>query len=286
MFPDCFFEYYQSQYQKIKKNYILSIKYFDVEGIHDLRVEIKRLRAFFNLVEWINPNFQAKQDFKKIRKLFKAAGRIRDVHVQQALARRWIDKLNLDLSEYYNFLKQKEMEARPEFSVSCKKFDLSIFKTNGNRISKLIKILPGEYAQSKTEEQFRGLIDELIKFKNKENLMEEDYHQIRILSKAARYTLEILQRCFSKSRTLDELNEKLREVHQALGKWHDDDVGLQSLGSFMKDYAKQPFFNVNSYDEFSKKLLVEKESLLVTFEEKWNNFLGVLDIYDYAVKNS
>ena len=53
MIFDCFGQYYKSQEQKIRQNFLLAVSNFDVESIHDLRVEIKRLRAFFHLIGYI-----------------------------------------------------------------------------------------------------------------------------------------------------------------------------------------------------------------------------------------
>ena len=280
MLPECFCEYYDSQYEKIKKNYFLSIETFEIEGVHDLRVEIKRLRAFFDLIEWINPYFKSKKKFKEIRKLFKAAGKIRDIHVQQELTRKRISLLNLDLSEYYNLLKQKELAARKGFSNFCKKFDVRVFEAKREEIRKYLEIIDLDYIKFKTEQRFNRLIDDLIDFKNKEILAEKDFHTIRILSKETRYTLEILQKCFPTKEYFNDLNEKIRAIHQALGKWHDNDVGLQFLEGMMKNDTVQTFFNKKSYVEFSKGLGEENDALLNTFEEKWNDFLKLLQSHN------
>ena len=93
MIFDCLGEYYKSQEQKIRQNFHLAVSTFDVESIHELRVEIKRLRAFFHLIGHINPVFHPEQDLQKILGLFKSAGKIRDIHVQQNMARENISPL-------------------------------------------------------------------------------------------------------------------------------------------------------------------------------------------------
>ena len=129
MILECFEDYYRSQQEKIERNYDLAVKFHDEDGIHDMRVEIKRLRAFFHLIQGVNPNFRTKPNLKKIQKLFKSAGTVRDIHVQLELVRKWMTKPDLELSEYYNFLKQKEVEVRQTFQASNKKFDFGILKS-------------------------------------------------------------------------------------------------------------------------------------------------------------
>jgi CHAD domain-containing protein len=277
MYPECLWTYYGNLQRIIEENYNLALKYTDEDGIHDMRVGIKRLRAYFNLIEWVNPVFQAKETLKPIRRLFKAAGNIRDIHVQQGLVRKWMSELNLEMSEYYNFLKQKEMEERKRFVPTAKKFDLGIFLKNWSVIKNSLAFISTEYIQYKSEERFGKQIEELIKFKDKENFIEDDYHAIRIQSKETRYTLEILQTCFSPKDNWTTLNEALRKVHQALGRWHDDDVALQYLDSFLLMYSGKRFYNRSSYVKYKRNLSNDKVKQLKEFEQRWAEFLAVMN---------
>lgn len=277
MYPESLWTYYGNLQRIVEENYNLAVRFADVEGVHDMRVGIKRLRAYFNLIEWINPVFQAKQNLKPIRRLFKAAGKIRDIHVQQELMMRWATELNLEMSEYYNFLKQKETEERKRFTdFAKKKFDLKVFQSNWTLIQNVLSFISTEYIQYKSEERFNAQIEGLIKFKEKENFVEDDYHAIRILSKETRYTLEVLQACFPPKNIWTQLNETLRKVHQALGRWHDDDVSLLVLDGFLLSYAGKSFFDRNSYVKFKKSLADDKLKQMAEFEQRWMDFLAVM----------
>ncbi|HUU52291.1 MAG TPA: CHAD domain-containing protein [Candidatus Heimdallarchaeota archaeon] len=277
MYPECLWTYYGNLQRIVEENYNLAVRFADVEGVHDMRVGIKRLRAYFNLIEWINPVFQAKQNLKPIRRLFKAAGKVRDIHVHQELLRRWATELDLEMSEYYNFLKQKETEERKRFAdFAKKKIDLKVFQSNWILIQNVLAFISTEYIQYKSEERFKTQIEELIKFKEKENLGEEDYHSIRIHSKETRYTLEVLQTCFPPKSLWEKLNETLRKVHQALGRWHDNDVSLLFLDGFLLSYTDRSFFDRNSYVKFKKGLADDKVRQMAEFEQSWMDFLAVM----------
>jgi CHAD domain-containing protein len=277
MYPECLWMYYGNLQRIVEENYNLAVRFADVEGVHDMRVGIKRLRAYFNLIEWINPVFQAKQNLKPIRRLFKASGKVRDIHVQQELVRRWASELDLEMSEYYNFLKQKETEERKRFAdFAKKKFDLKVFQSNWTLIQNVLSFISTEYIQFKSEERFNAQIKELVKFKEKENFIEDDYHAIRILSKEMRYTVEVLQTCFPPKNIWTQLNETLRKVHQALGRWHDDDVSLLFLDGFLLSYAGKSFFDRNSYIKYKKSLADDKVKQLAEFEQRWLDFLAVM----------
>lgn len=277
MIPKSFQEYYQGQTAEIVRHYNLAKKFFDVWAIHEMRVNIKRLRAFFYLVEWINPDFQAKKNFLKIRKIFKSAGKIRDIHMQQELTMGWIKKSKLEVSEYYNYLKQQELKQHPQFSTVCKKFKINEFDKNWIKIQDSLNILPENFIQFKTEERFYHLIDKLIEFKNKTSFTLEDYHNIRILAKETRYALEIFQTFFAETKHFEELNLKIRDLHRALGKWHDSEVGLLSLNDFIENFSEQLFFNRTSYNKFIENLEQGKKEWISTFEKRWKEFIDFLD---------
>jgi len=274
--PECFWDYYKGQQQRIKRDYGRALQHFEIEGVHDLRVDIKRLRAYFNLIEAINPVFQAKPNFKRIRGLFKSAGPLRDVQVQQQVVLKWSQESELELSEYYNYLKQKEFTARKDFYRTSRKFDFKVFSATWTKIRHSMMYISHDYVQFKAEGRLNDLVAEVISFKNNQDFVEEDYHPIRILSKEARYTLEIIQNCYPTQSHWEELNVSLRSLHQALGKWHDADIALLFLDGFMLEYKQPSFFNKDSYMFYFKGLQKQKKDMLEQFETNWGRFIGLI----------
>lgn len=273
MYLYCLFEIYSQRQKAIKTLFAQALEFFDEESIHDLRVEIKRLRALFNVIEWINPAFQAKQEMSEIRRLFKAAGAIRDNHVQQELVSRWIRRRNYELSEYLNELKRAEKANRPGFVKKSRRFDPALFTEKWRNIRTALASSPPGHIGMKAEERFRFITDSLIAFKNKSDFLEKDCHQIRILSKEARYTLEIIRKCFPREHSMQDLDDSLRRIHQALGKWHDDDVVINSLDTFLLDYEGEALFRRGDYFKLIQGVEKEKQKLLRDFEKAWPAFL-------------
>ena len=62
-------------------------------------------------------------------------------------------------------------------------------------------------------------------------------------------------------------------MHQALGKWHDDDVALASLDTFLLDYEGEALFRRGDYFKLIQGLEREKQKLLRDFELAWQAFL-------------
>ncbi len=277
MFQNLLLQHYLSRYNKIKNNYLIAVKDSDPEGFHDMRVEIKQMRAFFNLIEYLNPEFNSKKNFKVFRRLFKAAGIVRDVHVQQDQTKEFEKKLNREFPGYNSFLKQRETDTIMQFSEFSSKFDIDSLAKRKKMIAKATNDIPINSAESKAANRFNDLIDKLFELKNNEDSGEEKYHQIRILLKETRYTLEILLECFPDLDLRIELNEELRGLHRILGKWHDDDIGIEFLQMFKTADKNEQVIDTNTFNEVLNKLKEEKKYLLTQFENKWNDFVVLLN---------
>jgi CHAD domain-containing protein len=274
--PSCFTDYYQGRAGLLRKHYRNSYQYFSVDSIHDLRVELKRLRAFFRLVESINPGFESKPGFRRLRRLFKAAGGVRDPQVQLELVRKRSKKLELNLSEYWNQLKYVETSARKKYDKFCRKFDIGAVAEGFGEISGYLALLPPDYVITRAESALSRRLDELVELRNSEPLKEYDLHLIRILTKEARYILEVLRLCYPDQSLYDQLDSSLRSVHQVLGRWHDADVGLEFVDSFLKTQGQETITSRESYERFQQSLRLDAEENLDAFAEHWASLVDQL----------
>jgi len=268
---DCIKKYYDKNLSRVTKYYGTSLDEFTVDSIHDLRVSIKRLRALNRMVKWIEPEWNQKKSFKPIRSLFKRAGKARDIHVQQELVRDYTAKLDLNLSEYYNSLKQKELKAKKKYLKFAEKFDLIVLEKNWNDLAETLKEYTPESLTDNIRKCLGDNLEQLISYKNKAGLEQDDYHKIRILSKESRYILEVLQICVPET-DFKELDIKIRDLHRALGKWHDCQVGIDFLKDFLGECKSADFFDPESYAKLEDTLKSEMKSHMIEFEEKWQKF--------------
>lgn len=284
MFQECFLTYYTTRTRNIDQHFLAARESFDPEAIHDLRVEIKQLRSFFNLLEWIAPEFQAKKQLRSIRKLFKSAAKLRDAHVQQELTRGWSQDIGTFLSEYYNTLKEKEFPARKRFFQYASDFDLQgEIEANARLISDTLNPLSDKDAASKMRKRVESLLQQIIEYGTYDRLKEEYLHKLRILSKETRYTLQVTTQCFPELGYSNKLDKQLRSLHQVLGKWHDTEIAIQHIEEFLEEFqpllADAPsamFPGKGVYEELCKSLGEEKIDLLDLFEKRWDEFMQFL----------
>jgi len=76
-----------------------TIAHFGEEDLHQLRVEIKKMRALFSLLEGAIPGgFKKKKYEKPLQKLFRPGGKLRETHMNKVL----VEAYNLKDPDNYN----------------------------------------------------------------------------------------------------------------------------------------------------------------------------------------
>ena len=233
-------------------------------AIHEMRVGLKRLRTFFNLVGSIDPSFQAEGAFVPARKLFRAAGELRNLHILEARTREATAAASLELSEYYNWLKERERGEVRRFRRACRKFDEGFFGSAWKDMDPILEGPARTRAVKRAEDRLLALIRE-IKAEHSERSNVRQLHFLRTRAKEARYVLEILQECGLTADEGTRLNERLRDLHQSLGRWHDEEIALASLREFRKNRTPGPLASFRSYIEFSRLAKERKAESLAAF---------------------
>jgi CHAD domain-containing protein len=269
-----FKNYYIERESGVTGHFMSASENGNENAIHELRVEIKKIRAFLDLIKGITPYFDLKKTYQPIKSLFKAAAPIRDAQVLQTMTREYISEVGLDvnLSEYFNILKQKEMSGRKEFLKFSKKFDMSVFRKTLYAVEKALAVLT-KSDEDKIRTYSKGYLQSLFNIlddlKNKSVLEEKDFHYIRILCKKTRYTLEILSDLFSPE-SFELMNNSLKLVHQPLGQWHDTDAAIALINAVLSDdylseqlieseQSIKPLFSESSYNDMLQSFKVRKQ---------------------------
>lgn len=270
MFREEFLAYYTAQCAHVQRHFASAVTYYDPEGIHEMRVGLKQLRAFFKLIEALTPMFQAKQHLRPLRRLFKAAAELRDMHVQQELARQWMRSYQLDLSAYYNTLKQRELIARRGFTRFARHFDLEqVCEENAQLIEQTLNTLSAEEVNVRLRQRLAHLLRDILAFGQTNQLRREDLHPLRILTKEARYTGQIAGRCLPEAGKNTELDQHLRGLHQTLGAWHDTEIAIAHLHEFQQEFPAGEACQI-----IGDHLAAEKTILLQTIDERWQAFVA------------
>ncbi len=242
---------------------------FDVEDIHDLRVEVKRLRALLGVVKACSSRFRTRKPSRPFRRLFKAAAGLREAQVESGLVRSWAASSAHRLDEYRNVLKRDELKGRTAFAAEARRFRRGFAPGAGRAIDGAVEGRTGGELERLTEKRLAALSGRLLKLK-RPRPAKGDLHRIRVQAKKTRYTLEILRECCRpKDPGLDRLDRALRAVHQALGRWHDLELASASLRGFLAHRLEGPLSDPGAYEAYGRFLDSEREKRLAEFEKAW-----------------
>ena len=87
--------------KKVRKNITALLKkspvIFKDEDYHKLRVEIKKLKALAGFIQFSNKHFSQKKTLKPFLKVYKQAGKIRELQLEDA----FLKKNNVQFIEHY-----------------------------------------------------------------------------------------------------------------------------------------------------------------------------------------
>jgi CHAD domain-containing protein len=241
--------YFDARLASLRKNLRAAQRHYDIEGIHELRVDTKRLRALFHLVKALDADFTAGYARTGLKGVYKAAGVLRDIHVQQARLRK--ARQYLQLSEYYNALTAAELSARPGFGKAAQTFSVSALQKAKSRMSRPLAKKPAIDAVAPGIEQS---LSELNALARKRHPSVSTLHEIRKSAKELHYLLEVWRDAHGSPAAVDRAIRTLKEIHQALGRWRDTKLLRRSLRSFLTPERARQVRNRAAYRKYLKEL--------------------------------
>jgi CHAD domain-containing protein len=213
--------YYHEHKAVFNEKYNEVLEGFNADAIHKMRTSTKRLRALFQLLRVLSENeFNSKKQLKKVRTLFKFVGIIREIQIEQMLVWTYEEKLGLQFTEYMEYLLQREYREVALFHKHLPALrdrdellkDHKIEKTIENfKVEKLVP-LAEKYLQAKVE-----ALTEIIAQPPDNGRI----HTVRTLLKQIYYLHDILAGILGKEKLLSIDRERLREIEQYFGTWHD-----------------------------------------------------------------
>jgi len=225
-------DYYRRIDRLFSRNYIATFRQFDIDVIHKLRISIKKQRAFLNLFSTLTETINAKKAYRPIRQVFRKAGAIRDLQVQQKLLRHYEKKFLLDLSEHTDRLSTDEQTAKKIFFTLKKQGYFAVLKKHSDQLLRSIRSLELDQLNKRIKQYFHQLFEEIFQLIDLPNKEVEQLHQLRKLLKELNYNLLLIND--SKGVVIaNKSNLKdLDALQELLGDWHDVEVAFLQLDSF------------------------------------------------------
>lgn len=196
---------------------------YEKEDYHELRVEIKKIKAFLKLAKYAT-DIDDKKFFGPYAEIFKNAGLVRDAQMAEALLRK--ERPLKWLQQYCGELKTEADLHEKDFYLGVRGKIKEDLAKNRKRAIPFIKKIEKDKAKKflrKEERKINSILGE-------KNISIEDAHQLRKKLKRMGYVAGLMK---GKKRAVGEIEK----VHEALGSWHDQ---CELAGRLRRDAAKQP----------------------------------------------
>lgn len=126
--------------KELKKHYKKSLKDFDVEALHQLRVTYKKLRAFLRMISCREEGGSEITIAKKIKKAYRVAGHIRDMQLQQQRIVQIAGQFSFQPKAYTCLLEKEINRQKPTLSTIISPEIIN------NHKKKIYLLLPGKFS--------------------------------------------------------------------------------------------------------------------------------------------
>jgi CHAD domain-containing protein len=222
-------------------------KKVSVDDFHELRVEIKKIRAALALLNFSAKGFKRKRTEKGFDKIFKQAGAVRELQLEEQTIKDL--HLNTTLKTYATGLRKDRKKEKDKFFKLANKKNIAALNDTYEEVKPFFKEITPQKAQQFLDME-RNKIDRLIQA---QQFAPKQLHQLRKKFKELNYVLKI----FAADNQQAEKTEKLQDI---LGEWHDKTIVVRHLHKALQS-AKLPRPEMSRLDTLRNNLATEKEKL-------------------------
>lgn len=231
-----------------------ALNWKDPEGVHDMRVLSRRLRSSIN--DFRPYLRKASLPRPKLRTIAARLGEVRDIDVAlialQQLRSKAKGPAANGIKALAAELRMRRQAARTTLTAALQEQAIEDFRKQFLTKLRAMQIVvptepsPETYA-SPLAVSFRSLGSDIISARLKDFVSHSSclympdqikkLHELRILAKRLRYSMELFALCWGKE--LELMAKEVAEMQTSLGELHDGDVWIQYLGARLKRSARK-----------------------------------------------
>ena len=196
--------------------------------IHSLRVTMKRLRAFYQLLDEIDPHFAGKMAVKKIKPLFTEAGKLRDLQIQQSLVLSHEEKLLIEhkTSEQLQRAVQLQLGIFQQFLLE---YSMAGVREGSQHARSHLQHINLRTLRRGLRNYFKATFKELSVLSREGLSSKKGLHELRKTVKKLHYNLVIIDQAIPKRNLSPQLLHPLENLQNQLGKWHDYRLAIDEM---------------------------------------------------------
>jgi CHAD domain-containing protein len=210
-------DYIRRRWASLLNHFERFAKRTDADHMHEIRVELKKLRALIFLQEESGNSIEKKEK-ALLKKLFRAAGKVREAQVTSQLVR------NVKLNAKPVISAEREKVARyAKAFVKLMQSETDAIVLLNTRMWKKIKAVP----RKKVEAIQRELMNDIRKA-FKPALKPGKLHDSRKLIKKYVYS-DSLKKKEGPEKELSAVTNRLKRLEAEIGKWHDIEATVEII---------------------------------------------------------
>jgi len=228
-------EYYVHQLRNINHYLELCMSFAEAELVHELRLSIKKLRAFHKLAEQVFPNEISGHIIKnRVLKLYRTAGQLRDTQVQIHLLNSFEEQTGIEYHEFRKWLLRREKKRILRFGRNPKHMlPHATAPITPEKIGNWLALASDETILNGASQVMTGLYKKATELTSG-TMNDRDLHRIRTITKQLRYIYNIMHHSYPGFMFNKVSLDSLHEIEAAAGHWHDNLVRVELLGRFME----------------------------------------------------
>ena len=215
--------------QSLKKEITALLIDFDEATIHQVRLQIKKLKASLQLIKKADKSFKTKKTYRVIRPIHQDLGAIRDRQIQQKLFNESNRNKAFSVSfqrKYKQLLTKELLECQTIAREHIDNATIKAFDRMKKKVEKAIK----KVALSDFKAYFKARVRKLKKKLNASDFSEKKMHDLRKLIKEIKFNSTFNQKIARKKLAKKKIDKSLLEALQnALGSWQDNVVLKEKL---------------------------------------------------------
>jgi CHAD domain-containing protein len=215
--------------QSLKKEITTLLIDFDEAAIHQVRLQIKKLKAALQLIKKADKSFKTKKIYRVIHPIHKDLGAIRDRQIQQTLFNESNTNKAFPVSFQRKYKQVLTKELLEHQAIAREHIDDEAIKAFDKMKKKVEKSLK-KVALGDFKTYFKTRVRKLKKKLNASDFSEKEMHHLRMLIKEIKFNSAFNQKIARKWLAKKKIDKTFLEALQdALGSWQDNVVLKEKL---------------------------------------------------------
>lgn len=259
-------DYNGSQQQKLAQFFAHPSAYDAPEEIHQMRLAIKKMRAITRILPLLFPNFPSlKSEQRILQKLFRPAGRLRDIQVQKTLLPELEAELESLFPSYLDFLNRAETHAQATAVLATRYYANIPFIQLQQKTEHHLEATAETLTKTRLTQLLRQHYKAIQK-KTDQVIGERELHRIRRNLKETYYLKSLFAPILEEGDAIFPVPAKgLKNLEQQIGLWHDYVNTLIFLAHFQQTDTGHNLMETETLETRAKQ---KKERLRSTIQEQ------------------